>query len=214
METLRKDSKPISVTGKNLQEFLGAPIFRKQVPQRGVGIVTGLAWTAMGGVTLDVEATLVHTKNRGFKLTGQLGEVMRESAEIAYSYIASKLARFDGNPEFFDQAFVHLHVPEGATPKDGPSAGITMATALLSLARDQKLRGQVAMTGEITLTGRVLAVGGIREKIIAARRSGIKEIILPEAVRGEFEELPEYVHKGMTINFVSQYEEVAALVFK
>ena len=214
IETLREDSKPISVTGKNLQEFLGAPIFRKQVPQHGVGIVTGLAWTAMGGVTLDVEATLVHTKNRGFKLTGQLGDVMRESAEIAYSYIASNLDRFDGNREFFDQAFVHLHVPEGATPKDGPSAGITMATALLSLARDQKLRGRIAMTGEITLTGRVLAVGGIREKIIAARRSGIKEIILPESVRGEFEELPEYVQKGMTINFVSQYEEVAALLFK
>ena len=213
IETIRHPATPISVTTKNLRDYLGAPVFRKQVPQRGIGIVTGLAWTAMGGATLDVEASLVHSKNRGFKLTGQLGDVMRESAEIAYSFIAANLDRFDGDPEFFDQAFVHLHVPEGATPKDGPSAGITMATALLSLARNERMQRPVAMTGELTLTGRVLPVGGIREKIIAARRSGIKEIILPEDVRGEFDELPDYVRKDMTFHFVSDYEGVAALVF-
>ena len=213
IETIRHPATPISVTTKNLQDYLGAPVFRKQVPQRGIGIVTGLAWTAMGGVTLDVEASLIHSKNRGFKLTGQLGDVMRESAEIAYSFIAANLDRFDGDPEFFDQAFVHLHVPEGATPKDGPSAGITMATALLSLARNERMQRPVAMTGELTLTGRVLPVGGIREKIIAARRSGIKEIILPEDVRGEFDELPDFVCKDMTFHFVSDYEGVAALVF-
>ncbi len=213
IEVIRDSKRTISVTAGNLADYLGEPSFRKQVPQRGVGIVTGLAWTALGGVTLDVEATLVHSANRGFKLTGQLGEVMRESAEIAYSYVASNLARFDGDQAFFDQAFVHLHVPEGATPKDGPSAGITMATALLSLARNQRMRRRIAMTGELTLTGRVLAVGGIREKIIAARRAGIREIILPEDVRGEFNELPDYVHKGMRIHFVSRFDEVAGIAF-
>ena len=211
---LREADTRITVSASNLVEFLGAPPFRKSVPQRGVGIITGLAWTALGGVTLDVEATLVHTKNRGFKLTGQLGEVMRESAEIAYSYIASHLDEFEGASNFFDEAFVHLHVPEGATPKDGPSAGITMATALLSLARGQQIQRPLAMTGELTLTGRVLAVGGIREKIVAARRAGLREVILPEAVRGEFTELPPYVHKGMRVHFVSEFREVVAIVFR
>ena len=213
IEIIQDGDQRISVSGSNLDDYLGAPLFRKQVPQRGIGIVTGLAWTALGGVTLDIEATLVHSKHRGFKLTGQLGEVMRESAEIAHSYVSSNLERYKGNTEFFDEAFVHLHVPEGATPKDGPSAGITMATALLSLARNQRIRRPLAMTGELTLTGRVLAVGGIREKIIAARRAGVREIILPEMVRGEFDELPEYIHRGMTINFVNDFSEVATLVF-
>ncbi|MGR8918081.1 MAG: endopeptidase La [Gammaproteobacteria bacterium] len=213
IRTIRDAGGTISVTAGNLAEFLGPPTFRKQKPQRGIGIVTGLAWTALGGATLDVEATLVHSKHRGFKLTGQLGEVMRESAEIAYSYVAANLERYDGDPEFFDEAFVHLHVPEGATPKDGPSAGITMATALLSLARQTRIVRPVAMTGELTLTGRVLAVGGIREKIIAAKRAGVREVILPEAVRGEFDELPEYVRAGMTIHFVADFSEVAAIVF-
>ncbi|MEX2480916.1 MAG: endopeptidase La [Gammaproteobacteria bacterium] len=207
-----KDAK-VSVTASNVADFLGAAPFRKAVPQRGVGIVTGLAWTALGGVTLDVEATLVHSKNRGFKLTGQLGDVMRESAEIAYSYIAAHLDEYEGASDFFDEAYVHLHVPEGATPKDGPSAGVTMAAALLSLARGQRIRRPLAMTGELTLTGRVLAVGGIREKIIAARRAGVREIILPEAVQSEFSELPPYVHKGMRVHFVDDFGEVAKIAF-
>ncbi len=213
IEVIRDDSKTVSVSATNLADYLGPAPFRKQVPQRGVGIVTGLAWTALGGATLDVEATLVHSKNRGFKLTGQLGEVMRESAEIAYSYVASHLAEHAGASDFFDEAFVHLHVPEGATPKDGPSAGITMATALLSLARDERPRRAIAMTGELTLTGRVLAVGGIREKLIAARRSGLREVILPRAVDAEFQTLPEYVVKGLTVHFVEHYAEVADIVF-
>ena len=213
IEVIRDDSKTVSVSATNLVDYLGPAPFRKQVPQRGVGIVTGLAWTALGGATLDVEATLVHSKNRGFKLTGQLGEVMRESAEIAYSYVASHLAEHAGASDFFDEAFVHLHVPEGATPKDGPSAGITMATALLSLARDERPRRAIAMTGELTLTGRVLAVGGIREKLIAARRSGLREVILPRAVDAEFQTLPEYVVKGLTVHFVEHYAEVADIVF-
>ncbi len=213
MSTLRDPTGRVSVNAGNLTEYLGAPPFRKQVPQRGIGVVTGLAWTAMGGATLDVEATLVHSRNRGFKLTGQLGDVMRESAEIAYSYISANLDTFGGVSSFFDEAFVHLHVPEGATPKDGPSAGITMACALLSLARGQRIKRALAMTGELTLTGRVLAVGGIREKIIAACRAGLREIILPDTVQSEFQELPAYLSKGLTVHFVSTFAEVAQIVF-
>ncbi|MGE3848158.1 MAG: endopeptidase La [Gammaproteobacteria bacterium] len=213
LEVIRAPSAQVQVTPTNLKQYLGAPLFKKQEPLRGVGIVTGLAWTALGGATLDVEATLVHTKHRGFKLTGQLGEVMKESAEIAYSYVASHLAEHGATSSFFDEAFVHLHVPEGATPKDGPSAGITMATALLSLALGRRMRRPIAMTGELTLTGRVLAVGGIREKIIAARRAGVREIILPDAVRGEFDELPAHVTRGLRFHFVTHYPEVAAIAF-
>jgi ATP-dependent Lon protease len=155
----------------------------------------------MGGSTLPVEATRVHTLNRGFKLTGKLGEVMRESAEIAYSYVASHLKTYGADEKFFDTSFVHLHVPEGATPKDGPSAGVTMATALLSLAKNRKIARPLAMTGELTLTGQVLPVGGIREKVIAARRVGIHELILPDDNRRDFDKLPEHIRAGMTRAF-------------
>jgi len=202
----------IRIGVKELPEYLGRPVFQREVPLTGVGVVTGLAWTALGGATLNVEATLVHTKNRGFKLTGRLGEVMQESAAIAYSYVSSHLQDYKADPKFFDEAFVHLHVPEGATPKDGPSAGITMATALLSLARGGKIARPLAMTGELTLTGQVLAVGGIREKVIAARRNRITELILPEANRGDYEELPEHISKGLTAHFVSHFRDVAKLV--
>ena len=213
LAVVRDARHEVTITPHNLQGFLGAAPFRKQVPESGIGVVTGLAWTAMGGATLDIEATLVHSKTRGFKLTGQLGEVMRESAEIAYSYVASHLASYGAEASFFDEAFVHLHVPEGATPKDGPSAGVTIATALLSLARGKRIRRGLAMTGELTLTGRVLAVGGIREKIIAARRAGVREIVLPAAVRGEFDELPDYIRAALKFHFVDTYGEVAAIAF-
>ncbi|MFA7095284.1 MAG: endopeptidase La [Gammaproteobacteria bacterium] len=207
------EAQRIKVGVKELEQYLGKPLFQPERPLTGVGVATGLAWTAMGGATLNIEATRVHTLNRGFKLTGKLGEVMRESAEIAYSYIASHLKQFQGDPAFFDAAFVHLHVPEGATPKDGPSAGITMATALLSLARNQKISRPLAMTGELTLTGQVLPVGGIREKVIAARRSRIMELVLPEANRRDFDELPEHIREGITVHFVKQYREVARIAF-
>ncbi len=207
------EKKSISVGPKALDEYLGKPFFHKEKPISGVGVVTGLAWTAMGGATLSIEATQVHTHNRGFKLTGKLGEVMRESAEIAYSYIASHLKQYGARESFYDDAFVHLHVPEGATPKDGPSAGITMATALLSLARGKKVPRPIAMTGELTLTGQVLPVGGIREKVIAARRIGIRELILPYANKGDYEELPDYITEGFTVSFAKHYREVAKVVF-
>ncbi len=204
----------IKVGPRDLPEYLGMPVFRKEQVLGGVGVITGLAWTSMGGATLPIEATLIHTLNRGFKLTGKLGEVMKESAEIAYSYVSSNLKRFGGDPVFFDQAFVHLHVPEGATPKDGPSAGITMASALLSLARNQAPKKGVAMTGELTLTGQVLPIGGVREKVIAARRQKLLELILPEANRGDFEELPEYLKTGLTVHFAKHYADVAKVLFK
>jgi ATP-dependent Lon protease len=203
----------IRIGAKDLEEALGMPVFRNERVLAGTGVITGLAWTSMGGATLPIEATRIHTLNRGFKLTGQLGEVMKESAEIAYSYISSHLKQFGGDPTFFDQAFVHLHVPEGATPKDGPSAGITMASALLSLARNQPPKKGVAMTGELTLTGQVLPIGGVREKVIAARRQKIHELILPEANRGSYEELPEYLKEGMTVHFARRYADVARVLF-
>jgi len=213
VKILRGTKTPIHVGVKDLEAYLGKTDFRPEPPQRGVGVVTGLAWTPLGGATLDVEATRVHEAARGFKLTGQLGDVMKESAEIAYSYAASHCARYDAPQDYFDKAFVHLHVPAGATPKDGPSAGITMATALLSLARGRRLPRPMAMTGEITLTGQVLAVGGIREKVIAARRAGIRELILPEANRGDFDELPGYIRAGLKAHFARHYDDVANVVF-
>ncbi|MDB6062332.1 MAG: endopeptidase La [Verrucomicrobiaceae bacterium] len=203
----------LNIGKAEVEQFLGMPLFRPEVPARGIGIVTGLAWTSMGGATLPVECSRVHTLNRGFKLTGKLGDVMKESAEIAYSYVMANLKKFGAPEKFFDESMVHLHVPEGATPKDGPSAGVTMATALLSLARGEKPRRPLAMTGELTLTGDVLAIGGIREKVIAARRVGIRELVVPEPNRRDFEELPDYLRQGITVHFAAHYDDVFKVVF-
>ena len=211
---MESDTQSIRVGVRDLPEYLGQPLFRKEKPLRGVGVVTGLAWTAMGGATLGVEAARIHTQDRGFKLTGQLGDVMRESAAIAHSFVSSNLKRFKGDPSFFNKSYVHLHVPEGATPKDGPSAGVTMATALLSLARSEAPQKDVAMTGELTLTGQVLAVGGIREKVIAARRQKISTLILPEANRGDFEELPDYLREGLEAHFAKEFSDVFRVCFE
>ncbi|WP_061241872.1 endopeptidase La [Ectopseudomonas composti] len=213
VKLLEDPESKIRIGAKDLEEALGMPVFRNERVLAGTGVITGLAWTSMGGATLPIEATRIHTLNRGFKLTGQLGEVMKESAEIAYSYVSSHLKQFGGDPTFFDQAFIHLHVPEGATPKDGPSAGITMASALLSLARNQAPKKGVAMTGELTLTGQVLPIGGVREKVIAARRQKIHELILPEANRGSYEELPDYLKEGITVHFAKRYSDVAKVLF-
>ncbi|MFI7836626.1 endopeptidase La [Pseudomonas asiatica] len=203
----------LKIGTKDLEAALGMPVFRSEQVLAGKGVITGLAWTSMGGATLPIEATRIHSLNRGFKLTGKLGEVMKESAEIAYSYVSSNLKQFGGDPGFFNEAFIHLHVPEGATPKDGPSAGITMASALLSLARDQAPKKGVAMTGELTLTGQVLPIGGVREKVIAARRQKIFELILPEPNRGDYEELPDYLREGLTVHFAKRFADVAKVLF-
>ncbi|MES9971504.1 MAG: endopeptidase La [Candidatus Thiodiazotropha sp.] len=213
VKILEKAKRPIEVSVDNLQDYLGGPVFRDERNLSGAGVVTGLAWTAMGGATLNIEAVSTHQFNRGFKLTGQLGDVMRESAEIAYSYIVSHAEAFSADTDFFKNSFIHLHVPAGATPKDGPSAGITMASALLSLARGKPVR-KIAMTGELTLTGQVFPVGGIREKVIAARRAGIRELILPEDNRGDFEEVPDHIRKGIKVHFASVFEDVAPLLFR
>jgi len=213
VKLLENPDKPVKVGVADLPDYLGQPAFRKEKSMKGTGVVTGLAWTAMGGATLSIEASQVHTSQRGFKLTGQLGDVMKESAEIAYSFVSSNLKRFKGDPTFFEKSFVHLHVPEGATPKDGPSAGVTMATALLSIARKEAPQQNIAMTGELTLTGQVLPVGGIREKVIAARRQKINNLILPEANRGDYEELPEYLKEGITVNFAKHYNDVFQVCF-
>lgn len=213
VQLLEHPDTTIKIGTKDLEASLGMPVFRSEQVLAGKGVITGLAWTSMGGATLPIEATLIHTLNRGFKLTGQLGDVMKESAEIAYSYISSHLKQFGGDPSFFNEAFIHLHVPEGATPKDGPSAGVTMASALLSLARDQAPKKGVAMTGELTLTGHVLPIGGVREKVIAARRQKIFELILPEANRGDFEELPDYLKQGLNVHFAKRFSDVASVLF-
>lgn len=210
---LTHGDKPVSVGVKDVPAYLGSPIFRKERTMEGVGIVTGLAWTAMGGATLSVEASKIHELSKGFKLTGQLGDVMKESAEIAYSFVSSNAKTFAAVPTYFDSAFIHLHVPEGATPKDGPSAGVTMATALISLATGRKIDRPLAMTGEITLTGKVLPVGGIREKVIASRRIGIRELVLPDDNQRDVDELPDYIREGMTFHFAKTYKDVYKLVF-
>ena len=213
VKLLKRNKNPIHVTTRNLEEYLGKPIFNDEDRISGVGVVTGLAWTAMGGATLAIEASRSHDFNRGFKLTGQLGDVMKESAEIAYSYVTGNADQLGIDLGFFENSTIHLHVPAGATPKDGPSAGITMTSALISLARGKKVKSSTAMSGEISLTGQVLPVGGIKEKVIAARRVKIRHLILPEANRGDFEDLPDYIKKGLKVNFVSNYPQVLETVF-
>jgi len=214
VKLLRGEPAPVRVKGGDVEEYLGKVVFEKEQRKTGVGVLTGLAWTAMGGATLTVEATRIHNFSRGLKLTGQLGDVMRESAEIAYGYIMANSAKFGVSADYFKTAFIHLHVPAGATPKDGPSAGVTMATAILSLARGRRPVRRLAMTGELTLTGEVLPVGGIREKVIAAKRTGLKELILPEANHGDYEEIPDYIREGMTVHFASTYMDIVPLVFE
>ena len=213
VQLLESDITKITLTAKNLEKYLGAPYFRQETLLEGIGVITGLAWTSMGGATLPVEACLIHQQRAGFKLTGKLGDVMKESAEISMSYVTSHAKAFGIDEETLSKAFIHLHVPEGATPKDGPSAGVTMTTALISLLTKTKPAANLAMTGELTLTGKVLAVGGIREKVIAARRQGINTLVLPEDNRRDFDELPDYIRQGITVHFATVYDDVYKVAF-
>ncbi len=210
---LREKKEKVRINIKSLEDYLGPPIFKNDNQISGMGVVTGLAWTQLGGVTLPIEAVRVHGQNPGFKLTGKLGEVMQESATIAYSHVRANFTSFKIDKNYFENAFIHIHVPEGATPKDGPSAGVTMTTAIVSLASRKTIKRPLAMTGEITLTGEILPVGGIKEKIIAARRSGIKEIILPEGCVPDFKKLPEHIKEGIRFHFVKKYKEVFKIIF-
>lgn len=203
------------ITVANVKDYLGKPRFTsdRYYPKTPIGVCTGLAWTAMGGATLYVEAIKVTGEKTGMKLTGQAGDVMKESAEIAWSYLHSAVHKFAPGFTFFEKQQVHIHIPEGATPKDGPSAGITMVTALLSLLTEVPIIDDLGMTGELTLTGRILPVGGIKEKLVAARRSGLKTVIFPKDNLPDYDQLPEYLRQGMQILFVENYEEVFAIAF-
>ncbi|OQY24333.1 MAG: endopeptidase La [Desulfobacteraceae bacterium 4572_35.2] len=177
------------------------------------GIVTGLAWTSMGGVTLQIEATAMPSQSKGFKQTGQLGKVMIESSEIAYSYVMGHLNEYGLAEDFLNKHFIHIHVPAGATPKDGPSAGVTMTTALLSMISAKAVRKKLGMTGELSLTGQVLPIGGLKEKTIAARRSGLKTLIFPESNRKDFDELPDHLKDGLDVHFAKNYHDVYTIAF-
>ncbi|MBN2040937.1 MAG: endopeptidase La [Spirochaetes bacterium] len=205
----------VTVTDKNIEEFLGKPRFSDEslYSEKIPGVVLGLAWTSMGGATLYIEATASPSKNKGFKGTGQLGAVMKESTEIAYTYISSNADKFKIDKDFFEDHFIHLHVPAGATPKDGPSAGITMATALYSLAKNKPIKKQIAMTGELTITGKVLPIGGVKEKTIAAKRAKVKTIIYPFENKKDFDELPGHIKKGINAKFVNYFDEILDIVF-
>jgi ATP-dependent Lon protease len=199
---------PFGVTVESLNDLLGPEPFmpeeaRKHVPP---GVATGLAWTEVGGEVLYIEATLL-PESKGFTLTGQLGEVMQESAKTAQSYIWSHANQFGIDPAKFKDWGVHVHVPAGATPKDGPSAGVAMTVALTSLYTKTPARSDVAMTGEISLTGLVLPIGGVKEKVLAARRAGIKTILLPKANQKDLHELADEVRGEMKFHFVEHVHE-------
>ena len=213
---LVEGEKKVVIRDEDLEEYLGTAPFKREKMLKGVGIMTGLAWTASGGVTLPVESIVTNHDNQGFKLTGSFGDVMKESANIAYSFIQSHLelySKLKKDTSFFKKKSVHLHVPEGAIPKDGPSAGVTMATSLLSLALNEAPEEGFAMTGELTLTGHVLPIGGLREKVIAARRMGLFDLVIPIGNEGDVKELPEQVRSNVTFYYADVYSDVAYTLF-
>lgn len=203
------------ITETNLTKFIGKPIFTsdRYYPKTPIGICMGLAWTSMGGATLYVEAIKCPAEKTEMKLTGQAGDVMKESSQIAWSCLQSTYQKYAPEKLFFDKMQVHLHIPEGATPKDGPSAGITMMTSLLSLLKGEAVLEDLAMTGELTLTGKVLPIGGVKEKLIAAKRSGAKVLIFPKDNKRDYEELPKYIKKNLKVHFVENYDEVYHVAF-
>lgn len=209
--------KKVTVDVSNLVDFVGKPVFHaeKLYDQTPVGVVMGLAWTALGGSTLYIETTLIEQgEGKGaLHITGQLGDVMKESAQIAHTVARAVLLEKDPGNSFFANSKLHLHVPAGATPKDGPSAGCTMITSLLSLATKKHVRKDLAMTGEVTLTGRILPIGGVKEKAIAARRSEVKTIIFPSANRRDFDELADNVKEGLDVHFADYYSQIYELAF-
>lgn len=203
------ERKRIVVTAKTLEDFLGKKLFRygQAELQDQIGVATGLAYTTVGGDTLSIEVSISPGKGK-LILTGKLGDVMKESAQAAFSYIRSRTKELKIDPDFHEQYDIHIHVPEGAVPKDGPSAGITMATALISALTGRPVRKEVGMTGEITLRGRVLPIGGLKEKTLSAHRAGLKKIILPKENEKDLDDIPESVRKELTFVLVSHMDEV------
>ncbi|CAK4657404.1 hypothetical protein AeMF1_019406 [Aphanomyces euteiches] len=211
------DSSTFHISPDKLHKYVGQPRFTSERMYETLqpGVVMGLAWTAMGGSSLYIETTTVQSKGGKGSLmtTGQMGSVMEESTKIAHTYARHKLELIDPENSFFE-ADLHLHVPEGATPKDGPSAGCTMVTALMSLALNKPVKANLAMTGELSLTGKVLPVGGIKEKTIAARRSGVTTLVLPAGNRKDFEELPDHLKEGLDVHFANVYDDVYHVAFE
>ena len=208
-DIVESDTEKIKINRKKVGEYLGAPRFHSELAERTTkpGVVTGLAWTAAGGDILFVESTLMNGKGK-LTLTGQLGDVMKESATAALTFVRANANDFDIDPEFNNNSDIHVHVPAGAIPKDGPSAGVSMVTSLVSLLKGIPVKEKVAMTGEITLRGNVLPIGGVKEKVTAAHRSGIKEIILPDHNRKDLEDVPEHVAKDLTFHFAKEIKDV------
>ncbi len=208
-EILENDKKKVTVTPKNLETFLGKSRYTYQMANKKdeVGIVRGLAWTSVGGDTLQIEVNLMPGKGE-MCLTGQMGDVMKESAQIGVSYVRSIADRYGVKQEFFKEHDIHIHIPEGAVPKDGPSAGITMATAMLSAITETPVRAEVAMTGEITLRGRVLPIGGLKEKLLAAKNAKIKTVLVPAENKPDVEELSGEITEDLNIVYVERMEEV------
>ncbi|CCO07665.1 endopeptidase La [Desulforamulus hydrothermalis] len=206
------EAAKVKITAQNLEQFLGIPRYRYGVAEKNdeVGIVTGLAWTEVGGDTLVIEVT-TYKGNGRLTLTGKLGDVMKESAQAGYSYVRSRAQDLGIDQELFEKWDLHIHIPEGAIPKDGPSAGITMATAMASVLTGRKVRHEVAMTGEITLRGRVLPVGGIKEKVMAAHRAGNKVIVLPLDNKKDLEEIPQNIKKQLEFKLVDHMDQVLDL---
>ncbi len=210
-EIVTAKTKKVGITKKNLEKFAGVPKFRygETEAEDMVGVVTGLAWTEVGGEILTIESVLLPGKG-AIKQTGQLGDVMKESVAAAYSYIRSRATQFGIKPPYFDKRDIHVHVPEGATPKDGPSAGIAMATSIVSAITGIPIRKDIAMTGEITLRGRVLPIGGLKEKLLAALRAGITTVVIPKDNEKDLVEIPDNVKKNLAIFPVSHVDEVIA----
>jgi len=211
-----KEVTKVTVSENNLEKFVGAPIFPKDriYDSTPVGVVMGLAWTSLGGATLFIECVDVTQSDKGaLRCTGQMGDVMKESTDVAFTVARKWLRKVEPDNKFFDQHVLHMHIPEGATPKDGPSAGITMATTLLSLAMHKPVRQKLAMTGEMTLTEKVLPVGGIKEKVLASQRAGVSDVILPVDNRRDWEELDEKTRESTNVHFASTYEDVFKIAF-
>lgn len=207
--------KRIKITSTNLSRFAGVPRYRHGEAdiEDTVGVTTGLAWTEVGGELLSIEAVMLPGKGK-MQITGKLGEVMQESIQAAASFVKSRAPQFGIAPPLFDKRDIHIHVPEGATPKDGPSAGIAMCTSIVSVLTGIPVRKEVAMTGEITLRGRVLRIGGLKEKLLAALRGGIKTVIIPKDNEKDLVEIPTNVKKLLHIIPVSHVEEVLKIALK
>lgn len=210
-QILENDKKIVRINETNLEKFLGKPLYSFSMAneQDEIGIVRGLAWTSVGGDTLQIEVNVMPGKGE-IALTGQLGDVMKESAKAGISYIRSIIGQYGVEKEYFEKHDFHVHIPEGAVPKDGPSAGITMATAMLSAIVEKPVKASVAMTGEITLRGRVLPIGGLKEKILAAKNAGIKTVLVPKKNEKDIEEISAEIKRGIEIIFVENMEQVVA----